>query len=103
MSVLCSCESGIKKYRRLYDLFITLIEIHISEIPEEFLADIVSNNNFIYVKLRHLFGAILSSNVDGRLQSKVERFMKNLVEKYMWDFGDLEADEDDEAPVVVEL
>ncbi|CAH0558993.1 unnamed protein product [Brassicogethes aeneus] len=102
-SLFCSCESGIKKYRKLYDLFFSDISIQIKEIPEEFLADIVANKNFVYVKLKNLFNVIKSSDLDGQLKMKVERFQKELTDTYYWDFQHLESDEEDEAPVIVEI
>lgn len=84
-------------------MFIPVLEVQIKEIPEEFLADIVSNNNFVYVKLRTLFRAVQESEVDGRLKSKMSRFKDSLSEIYSWDFGNLDEESDDEAPVVVDL
>lgn len=101
-SLFCSCELAITKYRKLYKLFVNLIDIQVKEIPEEFLADIVSNNNFVYVKLRNLFRSIQDSNVDGELKMKVERFKQSLTSTFAWDFSDLNVEEDDEAPVIVE-
>ncbi|KAG5875422.1 hypothetical protein JTB14_005320 [Gonioctena quinquepunctata] len=102
LSLFCSCETAITKYRKLYDLFLLIVEIHLEEIPEEFLADIVSNNNFVYMKLRQLFRAIQDSEVDGQLKTKVDRLKKRLTEKHFWDFQHLDSEEEDEAPVVIE-
>ncbi|KAJ8929118.1 hypothetical protein NQ314_018232 [Rhamnusium bicolor] len=102
-SLFCSCDVAIKKYRKLYDLFISLIEIQINEIPEDFLADIVTNNNFVYIKLRNLFRVVQNSDIDGQLKTKVDRFKNTLTEQYQWDFGHLDSDEEDEAPVVVDI
>jgi A1 cistron-splicing factor AAR2 len=84
-------------------MFVSLLEIHIKEIPEEFLADIVSNNNFVYMNLKKLFRTIHSSNVDGQLKTKVDRFKNALTSTYMWDFDHLDSEEEDEAPVIVEM
>lgn len=43
------------------------------------------------------------SKVDGRLLTMIERFKENLTEKLQWDFTGLDADEDDERPVIVKL
>lgn len=103
LGLFCSCEDAIKKYRRIYDVFLSDVEIQVKEIPEEFLADIVSNNNFVYVKLRDFFRSVRSSDVDGKFKCKADRLRKTLTESYQWDFSHLESDEEDEAPVVVEL
>lgn len=102
VSLLCSCERAVKKYRYIYDAFISLLEIQVSEIPEEFLADIVTNNNFLYMKLRQLFAAVQYSEVDGRLKTKIERFKELLTNTYGWDYSHLESDDEDEKPVIVE-
>ncbi|XP_072394415.1 protein AAR2 homolog [Diabrotica undecimpunctata] len=101
-NLFCSCEIGIKKHRKLYDLFITMSDIHIKEIPEEFLADIVSNSNFVYVKLKQLFRSVKESDVDAPFKAKVGRFIQNLTDMYQWDFDNLDSEEEDEAPVIVD-
>lgn len=102
VGLLCSCQRAIKKYHYVYDAFVSILEVQVHEIPEEFLADIVTNNNFVYVKLRQLFAAVQSSSVDGRLKTKVERFKDTLTSTYGWDFTHLESDDEDEQPVIVQ-
>ncbi|GLV44373.1 uncharacterized protein CBL_10177 [Carabus blaptoides fortunei] len=102
VGLLCSCDEALIKYRGLYDMFITVLEPQLQEIPEEFLADIVANNNFVYCKLKTLFSTIQETEVESRLKMKIIRFRDSLSEKYSWNFG--HSDEDDEdAPVVVDL
>lgn len=81
----------------------SLIETQIEEIPEDFLADIVTNRNFVYMKLRTLFRAIKDSDADGILKSKSDRIRQKLSQDLQWDFGHLDSEEDDEAPVVVDI
>ncbi|KAI4460040.1 a1 cistron splicing factor aar2-related [Holotrichia oblita] len=102
IGLLCECENAISKHRNIYDAFISVLEIQINEVPEEFLADIVSNNNFVYVKLRSLFRSINECNVDGRLKTKVERFKRRLTDKFGWDFSHLDSEDEEDAPVIVE-
>lgn len=102
-SLFCTCEIGIKKHRRIFDAFLTAIEVQIKEVPEEFLADIVSNNNFVYVKLRQLLRSIENSELDKQFKNKAIALKKMLSGLYQWDFSHLNSDEEDEAPVVVEL
>lgn len=80
-----------------------MIEVQIQETPQDFLADIVSNNNFVYLKLRDLFRFVASSDVDGKLKCKTNRLRQKLSSLYQWDFSHLDSEDDDEAPVVVEL
>ncbi|CAG9765283.1 unnamed protein product [Ceutorhynchus assimilis] len=101
--LFCSCEGALLKHRRLYDEFLSVVEVHLKETPEDFLADIVSNRNFVYVKLKVLFRSIRSSRLDGELKCKAERLKKTLTELFQWDFDHLESEDEDELPVVVEL
>ncbi|XP_060524302.1 protein AAR2 homolog isoform X2 [Cylas formicarius] len=102
-SLLCSCERALIKYRKIYDLFLNVVELQVKEVPEEFIADIVTNNNFVYAKLRDLFRFIRNSDADDQLKCKAERLRKSLKHSCKWDFGNLDLEEEDEAPVVVEL
>lgn len=102
VSLLCSCDAAVKRRASLYQEFIEALAVQLEEIPEDFLVDIVSSNNIIYQSLRDLFRTIHDSDrVDGRLQSKAERFKERLTEKFLWDFSGLDKDDDDDAPVVV--
>lgn len=101
--LLCSCKTGIKINRRLFDSFVSLIALQLKEIPEDFLTDIVTNNNFVYTKLRDLFRSIQESDVDAILKSKAERLKYSLTEHFQWDFGHLDSEDDEDAPVVVEM
>lgn len=93
----------MKKHRKLFDSFLSLIEMQVKEIPEDFLADIVSNKNFVYMKLRQLFRALEESELDGILKSKANRLKDKLSQDLLWDFGFQDSEDDDEAPVVVDL
>lgn len=55
------------------------------------------------MKLRDLFRFVKSSDVDGKLKCKADRLKKTLSDLYQWDFSHLESEDEDEAPVVVEL
>ncbi|XP_059062410.1 protein AAR2 homolog [Achroia grisella] len=101
--IICSCDDAIHKYRSVFFHFIRTIEVQIEEMPEDFLADIVMNKNLVYKKLREFFRTAYVSKVDGRLLTMIERFKDNLTEKLQWDFTGLDADEEDERPVVVKL
>ncbi|KAK5650488.1 hypothetical protein RI129_001517 [Pyrocoelia pectoralis] len=101
--LLCSCDVAITKYCTLYDALITTLEVQILETPEEFLADIVTNNNIVYVKLRMFFRYVNDSDVEGRFKAKVEKFKNNLTNRYEWDFTHLDSEDEEDAPVVLEL
>ncbi|XP_044761597.1 protein AAR2 homolog [Coccinella septempunctata] len=101
--LFCSCESAITKYRRIYHMLLNVLKLHISEIPEEFLADIVSNNNFFYLEMRELFRNIGNSNADGELKSRANRFKEFLTEKFSWNFEHLDSEDEEDAPVIVSI
>lgn len=103
VSLFCSCEEAIKKHRNIYMNFITALQVQLMEIPEEFLADIVVNQNIIYLMLRNFFKTVYNSDIESRLKTAIERFQFSLAEKFMWNFSHLEEDEDDELPVIVHL
>lgn len=89
----------------MYNEFISCLEAQLDEISEDFLVDIVANNNVVYRSLRDLFAnlELQKNEVDGRLFCKADRFKSRLNLKFGWDFSNLEAEEEDEAPVVVSL
>jgi hypothetical protein len=46
---------------------------------------------------------LLSETVDGRLKSKAQRFKERLTVKFQWDFTCLDQEDDEDAPVVVDI
>lgn len=105
VQLLCNCIKAIKRYTQMYSEFISCIEAQLEEISEDFLVDIVANNNVIYCSLRDFFAnlELQRNEIDGRLFCKANRFKSSLSDKFGWDFTNLEAEEDDDAPVVVPL
>ncbi|XP_022184665.2 protein AAR2 homolog [Nilaparvata lugens] len=104
VSLLCSCEAAVERRHTLYARFLEALEAQLDEVPEDFLVDIVASNNVVYRSLKDLFRTINSSDkIDGRLQSKAERFRGRLTQKFQWDFGGLDCEDDEDAPVVVTL
>lgn len=105
VQLVCNCMKAIKRFTQMYSEFITCIEEQLEEIPEDFLVDIVANNNVIYRSLRDLFAntELLKNEIDDRLYRKCEKFKAKLRMKFGWDFTNLNEEEEDEAPVVVEL
>ncbi len=90
-------------YQSLNKRIVAVLEIQLIEIPEDFLVDIVSSNNFVYSSLRNFFLNVqMNDCVDGRLKSKVTRFKDRLTERFEWDFSNLEREDDDKAPVIVD-
>ncbi|CAG9795109.1 unnamed protein product [Diatraea saccharalis] len=101
--LFCSCDDAIQKHKSIFFHFVKSLETQIDEMPEEFLADIVMNKNLVYKKLREFFRTVYVSKVDGRLTTLIEGFKEHLTEKLQWDFTELDADEEDELPVIVNL
>ena len=104
VSLLCSCDDAVSKRREAYDEFLTAVEAQLIEIPQDFLVDIVASNNFVYHSLRVLFRNIqMNDLVDDRLKTKAKRFQDRLTDKFQWDFSDLDQEDEDDAPVVVQI
>ncbi|XP_014252497.1 protein AAR2 homolog [Cimex lectularius] len=102
--LLCNCREAVTRRRQLYVHFLQALETQLAQVPEDFLVDIVSSNNVIYVSLRELFKTMAeSSSIEGRLRCEAQRLQERLTEKFCWDFQDLELETGDEAPVIVEL
>lgn len=89
----------------MYEKLIWALEPQLWEVQEDFLADIVTNNNVIYRALRRLFRSIQSpdNNMEARFKTRTARFAERLTEKLSWDFSDIDEDEEDEKPVIVDL
>lgn len=103
VGLLCNCQKAISKYRTIYDHLPDMLETQIYEIPCDFLVDIVSSNNFIYVKIKNLLRLIIESDVDGRIKSKMSRFKQRLSDKFDWDLNYENEESDDEKPVIVDV
>lgn len=102
VSLICKADSLIHSKRSIYVEFLKTLEIQLSHVPEEVLCDIVASNNFVYHNLRKLFGNIEeSSTIDDRLKSLADRMKQRLTKKFLWDFNNLQDEEDDEAPMIV--
>lgn len=105
VDLLCNCERAIREHHELYENFMWSLEPQLWEVQEDFLADIVTNNNAIYRALRRLFRNIQSpdNNLEGRFKTRTARFAERLTEKFSWDFDDIDEEEEDEKPVIVDL
>lgn len=104
IALICGAESAIPSRRYIYYEFLKAVEVQLSHIPEDILWDIVTSDNFVYQHLRKLFANIeCNCNIDGRLKTYAVRVRNRLTKKFAWDFSDLQADNEDEAPVVVLL
>lgn len=104
IALMCGADAAIAPRRGIYIEFIRALETQLEHVPEDFLCDIVANNNFVYHSLRKLFANVeINPEVDGRLKSEANRMKHRLTLKFLWDFEDLQEELDDEAPVVVSL
>lgn len=102
--LICGADSVIPERRGIFMEFMKALEIQLTHVPEDVLCDIVANNNFVYQSLRKLFANIeANSYIDGRLKTYAVRFRNRLTTKFLWDFSNLQQEDDDEAPVVVFL
>ena len=103
VELICGADDAIALRQAVYFEFLRTLENQLTHVPQDFLCDIVANNNFVYHSLRKLFGNIeLNPEIDGRLKSEAERMRDRLTAKFLWDFSDLQEEEND-APVVVHV
>lgn len=104
VSLICKSDSLIPLRRNIYIEFLKVLELQLAFVPEEVLCDIVASNNFVYHNLRKLFANIEdSTDVDDRLKSLSVKMKEGLTKKFLWNFNDLQEEEEDEAPVVVAM
>lgn len=98
------CKDAIVQGQSLFVKFLLAVRHQLETIPEDFLVDIVENNNVIYNGLKELFRTLETSDFaleddlkDGTIQVK-----RYLLQKFGWEFNELDKEDDDEAPVVVD-
>lgn len=72
--LMCCCQSAVCHRTQLYYYFLDMIDAHLTEIPEDFLVDIVASVNIIYMSLRQT--AMLAKNQ--LLQFKFNYLYSNL-------------------------
>lgn len=102
LGVFSSVQKDLSKNITLYMNLLTVLKPQLAEIPVDFLVDIVESNNFVYQSLRKLFCNIANECSNGRLQSKARRLQEYLTQTFLWEFDDLNEEEEDEQPVYVE-
>lgn len=97
-------KDAISQDQSLFVKFFLAVRHQLETIPEDFLVDIVENNNVIYNGLKELFRTLDISDIsleddliDGTVQ--IKRFLQ---QKFGWEFNELGEEDDDEAPIVVE-
>lgn len=95
-------EKAIPKYPELFSKFIGVLHFHVKEIPEDFFVDIVAQNNFLVGNLRIFFRNVQECGVVA-LQERALRFRKHLEKKFEWQLLVEEEEDEEDAPVVVDL
>ena len=77
------------------------VHLQMQEVPEDFFVDIISQNNFLVASLSDLFANVREhEDMSPQLRQKAISFENHLTKKFGWDFSQ---EEDEYAPVVVEL
>lgn len=102
--LFCMSKDAIAQDQALFVKFFLAVRYQLETIPEDFLVDIVENNNVIYNGIKELFRTLDFSDFlleddlkDGTVQ--IKRFLQ---QKFGWEFIGLNEEDDDEAPVVVD-
>lgn len=97
-------KEAIAKDQIFFAKFLLAVRHQLETVPEDFLVDIVENNNVIYNGLKEFFRTLEISDItleddlkDGTIQLK--RFLE---QKFGWVFNGLDEEDEDEAPVIVE-
>lgn len=103
IGIFCSCDEALSDNPDIFSCFITILTHQLQEVQEDFLVDIVEGNNFVYKNLRIFFRNLHSSDTNGRLKTKGNRFQEFLTQKLQWDFNDIFDEEDEDLPVIVDL
>lgn len=80
-AVLLACETAMYEPERqeFWSDFITLLEVHLKEAPEDFFFDIVEGNNFLHASLTDFFEIAQDNRLSPELREQVEEF-KSFVE-----------------------
>lgn len=108
LKIVCSSDSFTARHPSFFMNFIRVLHFQLKEVPLDFFVDIVDNDNFLVSILKTLFYNIencdesFDSSSIQQLKSRSDRFKKILIEKFKWNF-DVETEDDDEAPVYVQL
>lgn len=102
VTLLCSCEDAINKYRDVFIHFIATIHYQMNELPLEFLCGIDMDQNVFYKKFRELFRNVNGANSSQKIVMMIERFKQNLAELFQWRFPNDDTDDEEDKPVVVE-
>jgi len=102
--LFCMSKEAIAQDQTIFAKFLLAVRHQLETVPEDFLVDIVENNNVIYNGLKDFFRTLETSDVlleddlrDGTIQ--IKRFLE---QKFGWEFERLDEEDEDEAPVIVE-
>lgn len=101
--LFCMSKDAVAQDQTLFAKFLLAVRHQLETVPEDFLVDIVENNNVVYNGLKEFFRILEISDFpleddlrDGSIQ--IKRFLD---QKFGWEFNELDIEDDDEAPVIV--
>jgi len=98
IQLISHSDSAILKYPTLYFDFLSDVYFQITFVPEDFFADIVTCNNFLFNCLQRLHRNIKDhDDAETKIKNKADRFISYMTTKFGWDFEDL----GEEEPTVV--
>lgn len=102
--LFCMSKDAISQNQSLFAKFLLAVRYQLETVPEDFLVDIVENNNVIYNGLKEFFRLLETSDfeVEDDLKDGTIQLKRFLEQKFGWEFNGLDEEEDDEAPVIVE-
>ncbi|KAI9356889.1 A1 cistron-splicing factor [Pilaira anomala] len=101
VQLLCSCPQLIEEKPDMFVEFMDVLEFQLDECPDDFFRDILSENNFTGIMLK-----TLQQNIPGSEPKLVSRYIKLknfIVKKFEWDIPEDEEEDEDDAPVIVDM
>lgn len=84
LAVLLACESAMYEPERqeFWSDFLSLLEVHLKEAPEDFFFDIVEGNNFLHASLVDFFEITQDERLSPDLREQVEEFKLFVEDKF---------------------
>ncbi|VVC44710.1 AAR2, N-terminal,AAR2, C-terminal,A1 cistron-splicing factor, AAR2 [Cinara cedri] len=102
--LFCMSKDAVEEDQNYFAKFFVAIRFQLETIPEDFLVDIVENNNVIYNGLKELFRTLEISDfsLEDNLKDGTIQIKRYLLQKFGWEFNKLDEEDEDEAPVIVD-
>jgi len=101
LALLCDSESSLYKRHDLFYNFIAVLHFQLEQVPEDFFDDLVTGNNFLTKVLKNFFELTEDPQMDSKVLERASNLKKYVEKRFKIVLESMEEDED--APVIVEL